>query len=183
MRTLAGTLQIDTTDELGRDVIGEHVWRVSGARHLAAVNLPRVMIKLLARWGGETIDRYIRDAPLRALTATYNAVTVTHAPPSDELVYPASAVAHLSAEISQADNAASTAGGRFVYNPKTKTVHMISSWCEWSRADPNRAACNREILDSWHPPSDTIPEAARNKCYQCAPPYRWISALEASDSE
>jgi hypothetical protein len=190
MRQLALALQLNTLDDLGRDAIGEHVWRVSGARHLAALNLPRVMIKLLARWGGETIDRYIRDAPLRALTVTYNAVLTSQLPPTTELLCPAAAVSHLtSAAIKTSgspdddqlggDSDDDPVDGRFVYNPKTKMVHMVRSRCDWSRGDAKRTACGKLFQQGWDPPNDTIPSAAKNKCDKCAPPHVWLAALEA----
>ena len=58
-------------DELGRNTVGEHVWRVSGSRHLAALDIPTAIIMRLARWGGPVILRYIADAPLSALTRVY----------------------------------------------------------------------------------------------------------------
>jgi hypothetical protein len=41
------------------------------ARHLAAVDVPLPVIKLLARWGSDVIDRYVEEAPLTALTRVY----------------------------------------------------------------------------------------------------------------
>ena len=195
MRSFAERLQMTTVDDLGRDVVGEHVWRVSGARHLAALNLPRVMIKLLARWGGETIDRYIQDAPLRALTDTYKAVQASPVAPAKELLCPKSAIVHLTSEAIRAsgtpdltapacDTTHELAPGRFVYNPKMKTVHMVKDRMDWTQAAPNRTACGRQIQHGWDPPSDTIPDAVRHQCRDCAPSHVWLAALEdPSDSE
>ena len=47
---MAARLNVDVVDFMGRDTIGEHVWRVSGDRHLASLGLPQPMIMLLARW-------------------------------------------------------------------------------------------------------------------------------------
>ena len=60
-----------TVDLLGRTTVGEHVWRVTGSRHLAALDVPIIVIKLLARWGGDVVERYVADAPLTALTKIY----------------------------------------------------------------------------------------------------------------
>ena len=60
-----------TTDALGRYTVGEHTWRISGSRHLAALDVPLPIIRLLARWGGETIMHYVQDAPLSLLTQLY----------------------------------------------------------------------------------------------------------------
>jgi len=68
---LARRLDACTTDSLGRDTVGEHTWRVSGSRHLASLDVPLPIICLLARWGKDTIMRYVRDAPLSALTRLY----------------------------------------------------------------------------------------------------------------
>ena len=65
------------TDELGRNIIGEHAWRVSGSRLLASLGVPQSMIALLARWGSDVILRYIADAPLRSLTSLYREKTGT----------------------------------------------------------------------------------------------------------
>ena len=68
---LARRLDACTTDSLGRNTVGEHTWRVSGSRHLASLDVPLPIIRLLARWGGDTIMRYVQDAPLSALTRLY----------------------------------------------------------------------------------------------------------------
>ena len=58
-------------DALGRSCIGEHVWRISGARHLAALDVPTPIIMRLARWESAIVLRYIADAPLSPLTRVY----------------------------------------------------------------------------------------------------------------
>jgi hypothetical protein len=68
---LARRLDACTTDALGRSTVGEHTWRVSGSRHLASLDVPLPIICLLARWGKDTIMRYVQDAPLSALTRLY----------------------------------------------------------------------------------------------------------------
>ena len=68
---LASRLEVNTIDALGRCTVGEHTWRVSGSRHLAALDVPLPIIRLLARWGGETIMRYVKDTPLSSLTRIY----------------------------------------------------------------------------------------------------------------
>eukprot|EP00972_Heterocapsa_arctica_P054179 7985836-Heterocapsa_arctica.AAC.1 len=44
-----------------------------GARRLAAMGFSEYTIMLLARWASAVIQRYIREAPLLALTAEYRA--------------------------------------------------------------------------------------------------------------
>ena len=68
---MASRLELPTTDLLERSALGEHVWRVSGSRHLAALDIPIPIIKLLARWGSDVVDRYVAEAPLSALTRLY----------------------------------------------------------------------------------------------------------------
>jgi len=68
---LARRLSACTTDSLGRNIVGEHTWRVSGSCHLASLDVPLPIIRLLARWGGDTIMRYVQDAPLSSLTRLY----------------------------------------------------------------------------------------------------------------
>ena len=71
VRILAEMVGVPTTDALGRSTIGEHVWRVSGARHLAALDVLAPIILRLARWDTAIVLRYIADAPLSALTRVY----------------------------------------------------------------------------------------------------------------
>ena len=47
--SMADKIGVPTLDEIGRNTIGEHVWRVSGARHLAALDIPTAVIMRLAR--------------------------------------------------------------------------------------------------------------------------------------
>ena len=68
---LARRLDVNPIDALQRCTVGEHTWRVSGSRHLAALDVPLPIICLMARWGGETIMRYVKDAPLSSLTRIY----------------------------------------------------------------------------------------------------------------
>jgi hypothetical protein len=68
---MATRLNLPTVDALERSTVGEHVWRVTGARHLAALDVPIPIIKLLARWGSDVVERYVAEAPLSALTRIY----------------------------------------------------------------------------------------------------------------
>ena len=51
----------------GTRLFGGHSFRVSGAQMLAALGIEVVKIMVLARWAGETVLRYIREAPLAHL--------------------------------------------------------------------------------------------------------------------
>ena len=73
---LAARLQMPTADSLGRLLFGEHVWRVTGARHMNrnGIDLPTLM--RLARWGSDVVLRYLADAPLSTLTLNYRRSTL-----------------------------------------------------------------------------------------------------------
>eukprot|EP00974_Lingulodinium_polyedra_P102419 9917825-Lingulodinium_polyedra.AAC.1 len=55
--------------ETGANLYGGRVFRVSGARFLAALGLPRETIMLMARWRSAVVERYVNEAPLLAATA------------------------------------------------------------------------------------------------------------------
>jgi hypothetical protein len=74
---MATRLNRPVADEHGRSLFGEHVWRITGSRHLAGLDVPTPVVMLLARWGSNVILRYIADAPLIALTRVYK--TRSHA--------------------------------------------------------------------------------------------------------
>ena len=69
--SIAQKLGLPLTDEHGRRAYGEHVWRVTGARHLLSMEIPVATIMRVARWGSAVVLRYLGDAPLLALTETY----------------------------------------------------------------------------------------------------------------
>ena len=71
LESLAASVGVPLRDELGRCTAGEHVWRVTGARHLAALDIPTAIIMRVARWGSSVVFRYLADAPLSALTRIY----------------------------------------------------------------------------------------------------------------
>ena len=71
LELIALRLGVPTEDALGRRTLGEHVWRVSGSRHLAALDIPIAIIMKLARWESGVVHRYLADAPLSALTRIY----------------------------------------------------------------------------------------------------------------
>ena len=69
------------TDSMGRSAYGEHVWRVSGARHMARLGISIPVIMLLARWGSAVVMRYVADSPLVDLAGTYKARACATADP------------------------------------------------------------------------------------------------------
>jgi hypothetical protein len=52
----------------GGRLYGGHSFRVTGAEKLASLGLEVIKIMVLARWAGETILRYVREAPLANLS-------------------------------------------------------------------------------------------------------------------
>ena len=67
------SLPLKATD--GRNAFGGHVFRVSGARHLAAVGMDPRVIMVHARWQSNVVLRYVQEAPLVGLTDTYRRLT------------------------------------------------------------------------------------------------------------
>lgn len=69
----------------GARLLGGHSLRVTRAQRLAALGVDVVKIMVLARWAGESVLRYIRDAPLdnlpdevKALEDKRNLLTQAH---------------------------------------------------------------------------------------------------------
>lgn len=58
-----------TMQPSGAKMFGGHSFRVTGAQRLAALGVDVGKIMVLARWAGESVLRYIRDAPLDNLPA------------------------------------------------------------------------------------------------------------------
>ena len=64
-------LGLRTTAEDGRDAWTGHVFRITGARHLARNGVDHALIMLLARWASAVILGYLKEAPLEILTDKY----------------------------------------------------------------------------------------------------------------
>ena len=58
----------------GARLFGGHSFRVTGAQKLAALGVDVVKIMVLARWAGDTVLRYVREAPLGNLSAEVRAL-------------------------------------------------------------------------------------------------------------
>ena len=56
-------------DDLGRNRVGGHSARVSGARHLANMGLELYKLAVLARWSSPVLLRYVGEAPLKTITS------------------------------------------------------------------------------------------------------------------
>ena len=55
-------------------MLGGHSFRVTGAQRLAALGVDVVKIMVLARWAGDSVLRYVREAPLTNLPAEIRAL-------------------------------------------------------------------------------------------------------------
>jgi len=73
-------------DKEGNRRYGGHSFRVTGARHLAALGLELLVIMALARWMSHIILHYVRDAPLAAITDTYKALSRKSRQPYTDLL-------------------------------------------------------------------------------------------------
>jgi hypothetical protein len=194
LTVLADMVQVPTTDAQGRNVIGEHIWRVSGSRHLAELGVPQPMIMLLARWGSSIILRYIDDAPLRKLTQTYVALACssTATPPVEDITrcevddaalpYEPEEAVKLAATMIEAiedDTDIPAEQGRFAYNADTNYVHVRARRPSWERSSviPGRANCGWDYR-AWNGSIlDTVPSHAL-RCGKCARPGTWTTLTE-----
>ena len=68
--TLIGEPLVDIS---GIRRFGGHSLRVTGARTMAALGIELVLIQLMARWSSDVVLRYVADAPLASITASYRA--------------------------------------------------------------------------------------------------------------
>ena len=191
------TLGIDPVDSMGRNAIGEHIWRVSGSRLLARAGIPQLSIMLLARWGSNIILRYIADAPLATLTATYRQNTLTGA--SEGYVPPTGIDTHheLAAlqpitnddcEASKPDNMDTIVSGiddvgptaRFALNTQTDYLHVIANRRAWERARKGRTVCGWDYVGLCAPTMNSAPSNFM-RCGKCAKPTAWQVLLSEDE--
>ena len=202
VRALALRLNIDTIDELGRCAVGEHVWRVSGSRYLASLDVPVPIIRLLARWGSDAILRYIADAPLSALTRVYleriqadeSSARAVRTDASEGVT-----ARHLLAvngnEIPSTDPvcadavAARGAALPFLRSHRTGRVHLIVPPPFVGLRDATQTICGWQLVGA---AADRVPlvPAGADRCSRCGPIALWLSACDvaafvshASDSD
>ena len=188
IETMAVALCLPTVDDMGRSTLGEHVWRVTGARHLARLLVPYGIITLLARWGSNVILRYIAEAPLENLTNVYReAMGSSHSPPVAPLSLPAIALAAFEPEAFDADALddppPAEAGllHKFALS-NTNFVHIIARRMAWERARPGRTMCGWDYRAQQGSLHHTIPRTAF-RCAKCAKPAAWQLRVDASDSD
>ena len=65
VEVMASTLGYPLVAPNGRPAFGGHVFRISGARHLAAAGVEISVIMLLVRWGSNIVMHHIKDASFR----------------------------------------------------------------------------------------------------------------------
>ena len=185
-------------DAQGRNIIGEHDWRISGSRHLAELGVPQPMIVLMARWGSNVVMRYIADAPLRRLTTEYrersgmatssDAATAVPEPtevPAEALQWTPGEAEQLAAQHVDTEDDP-ILEQRYAVNVDTNYVHIVAVRKAWERPIPGRARCGWDYKVPNCRRFVSIPEGF-SKCGKCARPAAWAELLDedgsASDGE
>ena len=181
-------LELDCVDSLGRCSLGEHVWRVSGARMLARLNVPQPLIMLLARWGPKAILQYVRDAPLAQLTSIYldkicNGISseppAPSLPPSSLLAlhdgYACAGPPSLLAE-AVLDELPEPIVARFARNTTgTRSVHRIACRQAWERPRPGRTGCGWDYVLHGADLLTDLPSDALT-CGKCGSAADWLES-------
>ena len=183
IKVMAERLNLPVLDLMNRSTLGEHVWRVTGARHLASVDVPLPVIKLLARWGSDVIDRYVAEAPLAALTRVYvdrvqaadaaaralaAAASALPAPPHRRSVLPPGSLG--------VDALGSSLLKPFVMSVTShrKKVHLVSSPPSLGRTELGKTPCGWCYPASEHTLLCDFPADGSN-CRQCGTDTMWGS--------
>ena len=181
-------LELDCVDSLGRCSLGEHVWRVTGARMLARLNVPQPLIMLLARWGPKAILQYVRDAPLARLTSIYLDKVcngISSEPPA--LAVPESSLLALHDGSAYTDPVANLAEAvldelpepivaRFARNTTgTRCVHRIACRQAWERPRPGRTGCGWDYVIHGADLLTDLPSDALT-CGKCGSAADWLES-------
>ena len=180
-------LELTCHDNLGRSQIGEHVWRVTGARMLSSLDLPQPIIMLLARWGSQAILKYVADAPLSRLTEAYlekvQAASTAVLGNLMDAPMPLAAAPTFSDEVDLVSSSAADLltpplavdpSYRFAVNNSvgSQFVHIISSRQAWERPRPGRTNCGWDFLANQAPLFVSLPPLMR-QCGKCASHPTW----------
>ena len=198
----ADLLQLQVADDMGRNTIGEHVWRVTGSRMLARAHVPRANIKLMARWGGDAIDRYIAEAPLETITSDFAASSTNRSgsgsssPDVNHIVRAWRDESNVSTDVSNigicTDRVPVTTqlqiASMFALNTTTGVLHMVATTSERDDA-PVRSKCGRDFHRGEYRQLGTFTEHFLRHgvftrvatCGQCARPQTWTAIKFASD--
>jgi hypothetical protein len=182
---------------MGRNAIGEHVWRVSGSRLLARAGVPLTQIALMARWGSDIILRYVAETPLDTITESF--ASSSCAGTTSNLM--ANAVAgqedddHLQDDLTLACDDDESDGENdylFVINTGTGVLHMLPPTNE---ADPmdtaSRTLCGRERSRACFDPVAHYVDSYISRgilqpiahCSQCATPAAWAAIVDNAPAD
>jgi hypothetical protein len=204
IRCIADQLCLDPIDEMGRCTIGEHVWRVSGARMLALARVPIPTIALMARWGSDIIMRYVELAPLATITATYVqgasgsshvAHTAVPAPLTHAISMVQPEMTHDEIAEESLEPPVAHASSRYALNNATGVLHIVARRKTWGRLIPGRTNCGRDYLNQDYKQVCALTATytksgvalTNTKCNSCARPDAWASLAtgldDASDSD
>ena len=190
VRCLALKLGLSTSDSLGRDVVGEHAWRVSGSRYLASLDVPIPIIKLLARWGSDAVMRYIADAPLSALTQVYldrvqmdvlaarAARTASAASLRDAVKHSVDFESEAAFDVPPTELIARPPLP-FYQSKRTRKVHLVALPPFVDVASADATLCGWPIDDVAGCLLGTSPDGAR-KCMRCGSESVWRAASEVA---
>ena len=174
------------------------MWRVTGARMLAALDLPQPVIMLLARWGSDAILKYVADAPLSRLTEAYlervqaASAVVLGTVPSDAPAALSAAPNYSADALALADSSATsvlsvptlrTAPARFATNDcaGSRFVHIIASRQAWERPKPGRTVCGWDYVSQHASLFPALPLEFK-RCGKCASPAGWARFNEPPSS-
>ena len=113
--------------ESGDRLYGGHVWRISGARHLASINISLWLIMLIARWAGKTIMRYVAEAPLKRITLEYRS-KYCESKGQDQLLELKESVRRLQDQLGEVESEPSSSSGSLVAaTPLSRRLERMDS--------------------------------------------------------
>ena len=159
---------------------------MTGARHLACLDVPLPIIMLLGRWGSNVIMRYVADAPLSTLTTIYlqrlkdtsvttlraalgtqqQQLALTAAEQSTAAGSPHAAAAATTAADKADDPDDAEAGSKYVYSERNRTYHLAGTWAAFSRPRDWKSPCGYKYGTSVFSWVSTLP-APEDLCKQC----------------
>jgi hypothetical protein len=179
-------LGLEAVDLLGRNTIGEHAWRITGARHLAALDIPVSTIQLLARWGSDTVERYVAEAPLMALTRIYKEKSLgrgsSTASSSQDALGDCKVVALVdlvgAMSLAVPPPASGVSSSAELLTPFvssiTGKVHLVSLPPRLAKTVLGKTPCGWRYVEAEHTLLASIPTAAKC-CERCGSPTVWGS--------
>ena len=170
----------------GSRAIGGHSARVTGAQFWAGVGLETPKIAILARWAGDTVFRYVAEAPLRAITDDIKRTLSAAVSSSDgskevtklserfckvELLCAQLAEAVQRREVLPISDApvgvrSTVAPRQFVINTRSSKVHEV--WVDDGDPDESRTVCSWRFRKSDFEIVSEVPDTVWvNLCEKC----------------